>query len=50
MAAILEVRNAEKYYGNRSNLTKAIDQLSLLFRLVIMIIGISELFLSWRHI
>lgn len=28
MAAILEVRNAEKYYGNRSNLTKAIDQLS----------------------
>ena len=28
MAAILEVRNAEKYYGNRLNLTKAIDQLS----------------------
>lgn len=28
MAAILEVKNAEKYYGSKANLTKAIDQLS----------------------
>lgn len=28
MAAILEVKNAEKYYGSKSNLTKALDDLS----------------------
>ena len=29
MAAILEVQEVEKYYGNKSNLTKAIDKMSL---------------------
>ncbi len=28
MEKILEVQNAEKYYGNKSNLTKAIDNIS----------------------
>ena len=28
MAAILEVQDVEKYYGNKSNLTKAIDKMS----------------------
>ena len=28
MEKILEVKNIEKYYGNRSNLTKAIDNIS----------------------
>ena len=28
MAAILDVRNVEKYYGSKTNLTKAVDQLS----------------------
>lgn len=28
MEKILEVQNIEKYYGNRSNLTKAIDHIS----------------------
>ena len=28
MENVLEVRNAEKYYGNKSNLTKAIDNIS----------------------
>ena len=26
MENVLEVKNIEKYYGNKSNLTKAIDQ------------------------
>lgn len=28
MRKILEVKNIEKYYGNKSNLTKAIDNIS----------------------
>ncbi len=28
MKKILEVQNIEKYYGNKSNLTKAIDNIS----------------------
>lgn len=28
MKHILEVKEIEKYYGNKSNLTKAIDQIS----------------------
>lgn len=28
MEKILEVKNIEKYYGNKSNLTKAIDNIS----------------------
>ena len=28
MSNVLEVRNIEKYYGNKSNLTKAIDGIS----------------------
>ncbi len=28
MAYVLEVNNIEKYYGNKSNLTKAIDNIS----------------------
>ena len=28
MSTVLEVKNAEKYYGNKSNLTKAIDKIS----------------------
>ena len=28
MEKILEVRNIEKYYGNKTNLTKAIDNIS----------------------
>lgn len=28
MKKILEVKNIEKYYGNKSNLTKAIDNIS----------------------
>ena len=28
MSNILEVKNIEKYYGNKSNLTKAIDNIS----------------------
>lgn len=28
MNNILEVKNIEKYYGNKSNLTKAIDNIS----------------------
>lgn len=28
MEKVLEVRNIEKYYGNKSNLTKAIDNIS----------------------
>ena len=28
MADVLEVRNIEKYYGNKGNLTKAIDNIS----------------------
>ena len=28
MEKILEVQNIEKYYGNKSNLTKAIDNIS----------------------
>jgi len=28
MEKVLEVKNIEKYYGNRSNLTKAIDNIS----------------------
>lgn len=28
MGKILEVKNVEKYYGNKSNLTKAIDNIS----------------------
>ena len=28
MEKILEVKNVEKYYGNKSNLTKAIDNIS----------------------
>ncbi len=28
MENILEVKNIEKYYGNKSNLTKAIDNIS----------------------
>ena len=28
MKNILEVKNIEKYYGNKSNLTKAIDNIS----------------------
>lgn len=28
MEKVLEVKNAEKYYGNKSNLTKAIDNIS----------------------
>ena len=28
MGKILEVKNIEKYYGNKSNLTKAIDNIS----------------------
>ena len=28
MTKILEVKNIEKYYGNKSNLTKAIDNIS----------------------
>ena len=29
MGKVLEVKNIEKYYGNKSNLTKAIDNMSL---------------------
>ena len=28
MEKVLEVKNIEKYYGNKSNLTKAIDNIS----------------------
>ena len=28
MENVLEVKNIEKYYGNKSNLTKAIDNIS----------------------
>ena len=28
MSAVLEVKNIEKYYGNKANLTKAIDNIS----------------------
>ena len=28
MQDVLEVKNIEKYYGNKSNLTKAIDNIS----------------------
>ena len=28
MENVLEVKNVEKYYGNKSNLTKAIDNIS----------------------
>ena len=28
MSNVLEVKNIEKYYGNKSNLTKAIDGIS----------------------
>ena len=28
MKDVLEVKNIEKYYGNKSNLTKAIDNIS----------------------
>lgn len=28
MKPVLEVKNIEKYYGNKSNLTKAIDHIS----------------------
>ena len=28
MSSVLEVKNVEKYYGNKSNLTKAIDNIS----------------------
>ncbi|MFR5190925.1 MAG: ABC transporter ATP-binding protein, partial [Clostridia bacterium] len=28
MSQVLEVKNIEKYYGNKSNLTKAIDNIS----------------------
>ena len=28
MGKVLEVKNIEKYYGNKSNLTKAIDNIS----------------------
>ena len=28
MENILEVQNVEKYYGNKSNLTKAVDNIS----------------------
>lgn len=28
MSNVLEVKNIEKYYGNKSNLTKAIDDIS----------------------
>lgn len=28
MSKVLEVKNIEKYYGNKSNLTKAIDNIS----------------------
>ena len=28
MSEVLEVKNVEKYYGNKSNLTKAIDNIS----------------------
>ena len=28
MEPVLEVKNIEKYYGNKSNLTKAIDHIS----------------------
>ena len=28
MSAILSVQNIEKYYGNKGNVTKAVDQIS----------------------
>ena len=31
MEKVLEVKNIEKYYGNKSNLTKAIDNISLIY-------------------